>query len=188
MGYNYVPIIWPLLLSALTTLFLGVFVLVKHSKARGTDYFAISMFLVTIWSLTNALEMAATELSVKLFWANVQYIAYCLSPVTLLGLCLEVIGHHIKPIKKRLIRLLIIPSVTLLLVCTSRWHGLIRYNVHMDYAGEYQFIAKTYGTWFYIHAVYSYLLNFTAIIVLVRAIFSQAIHLRKRRWRKLTQN
>ena len=179
MAYKYNPIIVPLLISALVTLFLGVFARVKHRNARGTDYFSISMFLVTFWSLSNALEMAAIELPVKLFWANVQYISYCLSPVTLLIMCLEIIDHHLSTRKSRLIVLLIIPAITLLLVYTSRWHGLIRYDVHIDYAGEYPVIAKTYGAWFYIHAAFSYFLNFSAMIALLKALFTKKSVYRK---------
>lgn len=171
MAYSYNSMIGPLLLSALVTLFLGLFARAKHRNARGTDYFMISMFLVTFWSLSNAFEMAAMDLPLKLFWANMQYIAYCLSPVTLLIMCLDIIELHIVQRKRRIILLLIIPAITLLLVVTSRWHGLIRYDVHIDYVGEYPVIAKRYGIWFYVHAAYSYILNFSAMLTLVKALF-----------------
>ena len=172
MNYRYIPILLPLLISGLTTLSLGIFAKVKQIKARGTDVFTISMFIVTFWSIPNALEMAATELDVKLFWANMQYFAYCLSPVSLLVLCLE-FTHYKRKINKKIISLLlIIPCITLLLVWTNSWHGLIRYDVYMDYTGDYPIIVKKYGIWFYVHALYSYFLNLYAIGALIKAMIT----------------
>jgi hypothetical protein len=142
------------------------------------------MFIVTFWSIPNALEMTAVELPTKLFWANVQYIAYCFSPVSLLILCMEVTGYQFKHKKKYLVWLNILPCLTLLLVWTNQLHGLIRYDIYMDCNGAFPVIYKKYGCWFYIHAVYSHCLNLYAVVVLLRAAFTkkseyrkQAIHL-----------
>lgn len=179
MNYDYMPSILPLLISGVITLFLAIFSKYKHMKARGTDIFALSMFIVTFWSIPNALEMAATNLNVKLFWADMQYFAYCLSPVSLLILCLEFTGYKKRINKKSLIRLLIIPAITIILVWTNSWHGLIRYDVHIDYTAGYPFIAKKYGIWFYVHAIYSYCLNVCAIGTLIKAIITKKSFYRK---------
>ena len=179
MNYDYMPSILPLLISGVITLFLAIFSKFKHMKARETDIFALSMFIVTFWSIPNALEMAATNLNVKLFWADMQYFAYCLSPVSLLVLCLEFTGYKRGVNKKSLIRLLIIPAITIVLVWTNSWHGLIRYDVHIDYTAGYPFIAKKYGIWFYVHAIYSYCLNVCAIWALIKAIITKKSFYRK---------
>lgn len=166
MNYHYIPIIWPLLVSGFLTLSLGIFVQLKHKKAKGAGYFALSMLIITFWSIPNALEMTAAELPVKLFWANVQYIAYCFSPVSLLLLCMEATGYSFRGKKKYL--LAILPCITLLLVWTNPLHGLIRYEIHMDYSGAFPVIEKKYGIWFYVHALYSHCLNLYAVMVLLR--------------------
>ena len=80
MPYRFISYIWLLIISGLMTIFLGIYALVRCRRSKGAISFAISMFIVTLWSIPNAMEMSATVLDVKLFWANVQYIAYCFSP------------------------------------------------------------------------------------------------------------
>jgi PAS domain S-box-containing protein len=171
MNYQLIPNIWPLLISGLLTLFLGIFTLLKRNSAKGSGCFAVSMFIVTLWSLPNALELSATDLSTKLFWANVQYFAYCYSPLSLLALCMQFTGFDNWIKNKRILWLAVLPTIIILLVWTNDLHGLIRYDVHMDYSGAFPVIAKKYGAAFYIHALYSYSLNITSIILLIRAVF-----------------
>lgn len=80
MQYQYTPYIWPLIVSAFFSLSLGVYALLKRKDAKGAKSFILSMFVVTIWSSANALEMSSTNLTTKLLWANIQYFAYCYSP------------------------------------------------------------------------------------------------------------
>ncbi len=173
MYYQYIPIIWPLSISGLLTLSLGIFAQLKRRKAQGVGFFVLSMFIVTFWSIPNALEMAAVELPVKLFWANMQYFAYCFSPVSLLFLCMAATGHSYEKHKSKLRWLIVLPSITLILVWTNQWHGLIRYDVHLTYQGTFSVIAKKYGAFFYIHAAYSHWLNLWAVAVLLRTIYAK---------------
>lgn len=173
MNYYYSPIVWPLIGSGLMTLSLGIFALLKNKKVQSALSFAISMFIVTLWSIPNALEITASDMPVKLFWANVQYIAYTLSPVSLLFLCMETTGiNHIK-VKNYIKWLVLIPCITLVLVWTDSIHGLVRYDFRLAYNGTIAVIEKKYGFWFYIHAIYSHCLNFSGVVVLIRAIFSK---------------
>jgi len=50
-------------------------------------------------------------------------------------------------------------------------HGLIRYDMHMDYSGWFPVIDKKYGPIFIIHALYSQFLNIFAWILLIKAAF-----------------
>lgn len=161
------------------TLSLGVYILIKCRRARSAVSFAISMFIVTLWSIPNALEMSATVLDVKLFFANMQYIAYCFSPVLLLILCLEFTGYEKYVNFKRLFWFLIIPTVTIILVWTDKYHGLVRNNIHLDYSGTFPVIKKQYGACFYIHAIHSHILNLTTIFVLLKAVFIRKTIYRK---------
>jgi len=93
MQFQYISYIWLLIASAFTSVFLGIYALLRRRSAKGAINFILSMVALTIWSSANALEMSATEFYTKLFWANVQYFAYCYSPVTLLALCMEFTGY-----------------------------------------------------------------------------------------------
>ncbi|WP_073027203.1 histidine kinase N-terminal 7TM domain-containing protein [Lutispora thermophila] len=113
------------------------------------DYSYINIFLVTIWSTGNALEMAAVDLETKLFWANIQYFAYCFSPITLLTLCMEFTGYDGLVKNKKIWWLLVIPTITIILVWTDELHGLIRHGIHMNHSGDLPVIAKKYGPMFF---------------------------------------
>lgn len=173
MNFYYTPAIWPLIGSGLMTLSLGLFALLKNNKVQGARPFAISMFIITLWSIPNALEITALNLPVKLFCANMQYFAYAFSPVSLLILCMETTGTGLEKIKKYMKWLLVIPCITIILVWTDNFFGLVRYDIKLVYNGAVAVIKKKYGPWFYIHTLYSYCLNLSAVIVLIRAIVSK---------------
>jgi hypothetical protein len=63
------------------------------------------------------------------------------------------------------------PLITVILAWTNDAHGLIWRNVALDTAGPFPVIAKTYGPWFAINVLYSYLLLLIAFYMLVDALF-----------------
>jgi PAS domain S-box-containing protein len=180
MRYEYVPNIWPLILSAIVTLFLGTYAFYARRKAKGAISFILSMLVLSIWSVANALEMCGADLPTKVFWANMQYVAYCYSPITLFVLCAEFSGiDNRQDEKKRILWLAILPTIILLFVWTNHLHGLVRYDVHLDYSGAFPIIAKKYGPVFFVHSLYSYFLNFSAFALLIRAVFFKRTVFRK---------
>lgn len=180
MQYQYNHYVWPLVTSTFVALSLGIYSLFKQRNAKGAKSFILWMFLVVIWSAANALEMASTNFSIKLFWANVQYIAFCYIPVTLLALCLQFTGYDHWIRNKRIYWIALIPSIVLLLVWTDSWHGLIRYDLQLDYRGSFPVITKKYGPVFFIHAGYSHLLNITSWLLLLRTVlFKNTVYRRQ---------
>lgn len=171
MQFQYIPYIWPLIGSACMSLFLGIYEMLVQRRAKGITSFVLSMFVVTIWSSCNAFEMAALDFPTKLFFANMQYFAYCYSPVTLLALCMQFTGYDKWVKNKRVLWLAVIPTIIIVLVWTDGFHGLVRYDMSIDYSGLFPVITKKYGPAFYIHAAYSHLLNLTACVLLIRGVF-----------------
>ncbi len=171
MQFQYVPYIWPLITSAFISLTLGIYALVRRRNAKGAVSFILCMLVVTIWSATNALELSGSDLPTKLFWANMQYFAYCYSPVTLLALCMQFTGYDEWVKNKKVLWLALLPTIIIMLVWTDGYHGLIRYDIHLDYSGLFPVIAKKYGLVFFIHTAYSYLLNLSAAVLLIKGVF-----------------
>ena len=58
LTYSFTPYLWLLIISGLTTLFLGFYTLIKCRHSKGAISFAIAMFIVTLWSIPNAIEMS----------------------------------------------------------------------------------------------------------------------------------
>jgi PAS domain S-box-containing protein len=171
MQFQYVPYVCPLIISASISLSLGIYALFRRRNAKGSISFILCMLVATIWCTANALEISASNLPTKLFWANMQYFAYCYSPVTLLVLCMQFTGYNEWVQNRKILWLTLLPTIILILVWTDGQHGWIRYDIHMNYGGLFPVIAKKYGPVFFIHAAYSYLLNVSAAALLIRGVF-----------------
>ena len=82
MQYRFTPYTGLLFLSGLVTISLGVYTLIKYRHAKGAKSFAVSMFIVTLWSIPNALEMAAAVLDIKLLCKHTVYCVWLFSGYT----------------------------------------------------------------------------------------------------------
>jgi hypothetical protein len=145
MQFQYVPYVCPLIISASISLSLGIYALFRRRNAKGSISFILCMLVATIWCTANALEISASNLPTKLFWANMQYFAYCYSPVTLLVLCMQFTGYNEWVQNRKILWLTLLPTIILILVWTDGQHGWIRYDIHMNYGGLFPVIAKKYG-------------------------------------------
>lgn len=179
MSYQYTPYIWPLLISSGTTAFLGLFALIRRRRSKAATAFILSMAILSVWALFNALEMSAAELKTKLLWANLQYFSYCYSPVTLFSLCAEFTGYGSFMKNRRFLWITVLPTIIFALVWTDGSLGLVRYGFQLSFGGAFPVIAKHYGPLFYVHAAYSFALNFSAWFLLARALFSRSALYRK---------
>ncbi len=179
MNYQYTPFLWPLLFSTAITAFLGVYALIRRRKSKGTISFVLSMAVLSVWALFNALELSGSDLKTKLLWANLQYLSYGYSPVTLFAMCAEFTGHDRLVKSRRFLWFAVLPTVIFALVWTDGSFGLIRYGFHLSFSGAVPVVAKQYGPLFYVHAAYSFALNLFSWFLLVRALFSRSAVYRK---------
>lgn len=179
MRFQYIPYIWPLIISAGISVSLGIYAFIKQRHSKCAVSFGVSMFVLAMWSGGNALEMSALDLTTKLFWANFQYFAYCFSPLALITLCMRFTGFDKWLQRKTLWWVLLFPIIIILLVWTDGYHGLVRYNIQLDTSGAFPVISKSYGPAFYVHTAYVYLINTTALILLIKATAYRKVVYRK---------
>src|SRR5574344_111666 len=173
MKYQFIPYVIFLVFSAGITLFLCIY---SSFKVRGTGQtaFGIWMFVCSYWSVCNAMELMGTTLSVKLFWANMQYAAYSIFPVCLFILILQLTGRVQKISKLMILYLSVVPLITTVLVWFDRKFGFVRYNFALYWEDtNYSFIKKKYGPWFIVHTVYTYGLYLSSIMILLQSIIIQ---------------
>ncbi len=168
MRFQYNPYIWPLFASALITLTLTAYAALRRRGARGAGAFILNMTMLSVWALSAALEVSAADLPTALFFANMQYAGYCYFPVTLLAACLIFSGYDEWAKLRKLWRLGIVPTIIFALVWTDALHGLVRYDMRLDYAGPFPVIDKKYGPALYVNAAYAYALLFTSCALLLR--------------------
>ena len=170
MHFQYLPYLWLLLASTILTVALGLYAW-RHRSVLGATPFAVLMFLAALWSFANGLEMAGTDLATKLFWANVQYLCYTTIPVAWLALALQISGRGEWLTRRNLALLTIEPTITVLLAWTDPLFGLVRRNIHLDTAGPFPVIAKTFGPWFWVHAAYTYLMLAATLFLFIRTLW-----------------
>ncbi len=180
MHFQYIPYIWVLLASAVVTAALGAYAWRQRAVPGGAP-FAFLMLIATVWALANALEMAGADLPTKLFWANVQYLCYGTLPVAWLALALQYTGRDEWLTRRNLALLMIEPLITVILVWTNPLHGLMRRGVHLDTAGPFPVIGKTFGPWFWVHAAYTYLLLSLNIYLFVATLRTSPLSRRQTR-------
>jgi len=123
-----------------------------------------------IWTLGFAVEIMAVNLGGKLFWANIQFIGILPLPVFWLEMALRFTGYE-KNVKKYVTLF----SIPIVLVFASIWtndiHHLFRVDPYLDCnAGPFCILVSSYGPIFYFHALYSYLLFASNIVMLARSI------------------
>ncbi len=174
MPYQFVPYTVLLLVAASIAIALTLWGL-RYREVPVNKAFLLSMAIGTLWSVANALEISATTLGPKLFWANVQYIAYSLAPVAWLIMVLYHTGKGHLVTRKRVLLMLIIPMITNILVWLDITYGLVRYDIHLDTSGAFPVLAKEYGPWFWVHCLQSYVLSFFSAYLLVQAVRRSAL-------------
>ncbi len=112
------------------------------------------------WSTGYALELAATDLETKLFWAKVEYLGIvAVSPAWFLFAVqysdrMRWLAHS----RRNQALLAIVPVLTLVFVWSNDAHGLIWSRTGLDAGGALLLLDVDYGPWFWVHSAYSYLL------------------------------
>ncbi|MFW6237735.1 MAG: histidine kinase N-terminal 7TM domain-containing protein [Halanaerobiales bacterium] len=185
MKYQFIPYLIPLTISFIIVIFLALYGY-RRRKVRGAKFFVLSMLVGALWVLGNGLEMAGTELSFKLFWANIQYISYGFAPLAWLMMVLQFTDRSHLVNRRNLIIMSIIPLVTVILVWLDHGLGLVRYGFSLDSSGPFPVIGKEYGLWFWVHIVYCYILNFTTVIFLLSAVLHKSTIYKKQAFYLLT--
>ena len=125
------------------------------------------------WSATNYLQFRGDTLEWQLFFTNLQYFGIVTIPLAWFAFALR-FGLNAAPLSRLKILLLgIIPLVTLGLVWTNQWHGLMWHDVSLGQSGPFLVVFKTYGAWFWVFAAYAYGLLLIGALLLIRRIFQR---------------
>ncbi len=165
MHFQYIPVIWPLIASALVTLALAVYAL-WHRDIRGAFPFGLCMLLSSLWAGSYALEKAGTDLSTIIFWSNVPFISYTVCPVLWLVMVFLFIERDRWVTRRNISLLLILPAITLVILWTGDHYSLIRQNIYLDTSGAFPAIGRTFGPWFWVILGYADLINIFSMVLM----------------------
>jgi len=154
----------------------------RRRQTVGLLSFSLLMTAVGIWSLAYLFELLASGLQTKIFWANVQYIAIPLVPSLWFLFAFQYAGQDQSRLRAPFIAILFgLPGITILLSWTNPLHEWMRSNVHLMNSDLVSEMGKTWGPWFWVQVIFSYLLLATGTFLLIRGSFrSQRIYRQQR--------
>jgi len=175
--FHYVPYLIPLAASMLMSLGLSVYGFSRW-RTLGAKELTLCSLVSALWAGANALEIAGNDLPTKLFWANIQYLAFSMVPLTCLAMVLRFSGKDRFLTLRNAVLALIVPLATSVLVWLDPILGLVRHSFSLDSQGAFPVIAKELGPWFWVHCAYSYGVMLSTILVLIRTLREKGLYYR----------
>lgn len=170
MSFEYSNYILPLIVSAIVSVAVSLYVWMRRSTA-GALVLSLMAAAIFVWDVAYTLEITGVELETKYFWGTIQYIGIAYSTYGWLIFAISYSGYA-KLLSRRFIVLtLLIPTTTILLALTTKWHGLIWSSYYLDLQGDFFKFSVTHGFWFWVHFAYSYGMLLIGMILLIRVLF-----------------
>jgi PAS domain S-box-containing protein len=165
MHWQFTLDVFPVAASAVVSFAVAVAIW-RRRPAPGAISFSLLMLVVAEYSLAYVLELVSADLPHVLFWDNMEWLGAAWAPTLWLVFVLQYTGRA-RWLTRRTVALLAIePLITLLLLWTNQFHGLIEDHIRLDTSGSFAALALTYGVWYWIDIAYSYLLLFVGAILI----------------------
>src|SRR5215218_5409001 len=168
MRWQSAPYVLPLLATALIAAALAIYSWRKRPAPGATPFF-IMMLAVAEWTFGYAFELSSADLQSIVLWAKIEYLGIVTGPVAALVLALEYTGNESWLTLRGRVLLLVVPIITVALVWTNEFHGLIWSSVRVDTSMSIALLDVEYGVWFIMHTAYSYLAMIFGILLVVLA-------------------
>jgi diguanylate cyclase (GGDEF)-like protein len=132
---------------------------------------AVLMGSVFVWSLAAAFEAAEPERAAKVLLSKFEYVGIAMAPVLMFLFALQFLRSGRKLHRDLQALLWVVPAITIVLAFTNEWHGLIWSGFKPAAGAGENLLLYAHGTWFWVHAGYSYALLSATTAFLVLACF-----------------
>jgi PAS domain S-box-containing protein len=169
--WQYNPYVFILAIAALISATLA-FLALRRRPARGATVLALLMLAAYEWSVGYVMELGSVNLRDQIFWAKVQYLGIVSVPLLWLILSVQYTGRERWLSRRNLALLAIVPFLTLGLVWTNEFHGLIWRQIDQTTIGSSVLLDLTYGGVFWLYFAFSYVLLLAGSILIVQALVS----------------
>jgi PAS domain S-box-containing protein len=137
----------------------------------GGAQFAAMMAAAAVWALFYALELVAPSLGGKVLWAKAEYIGIIPLPLMWYLFARAHTGVAKKLNRGFLAALGLVMMVTLVLVATNEWHGLVWSRASLSAPDSMPVLMLAHGPWFWVHAAYCYGLLLLGTLLLLSAVY-----------------
>jgi PAS domain S-box-containing protein len=170
MSFEYSPYVLPLIAAAFVSVAVAIYAWMRRLATGALPLFllAVSIF---IWVVGYALEITGTDLETKYLWGAIQYVGIAFSTYSWLMFSI-VYSDQAKIITRRFIAwTVLIPVITVFLALTTKWHGLIWSEYHIEKQNDFSALGVSHGPWFFVHFSYSYLILLIGAVLLARVLW-----------------
>jgi len=166
LAFRYSPLT---IVFAIATIISGSLVLYVWRKRAvpGSIYFTLLMAAVTEWALMYTIGSSIVEAPAVIFCAKLAYVGVVSVPPLWLLFTLAYIRRQPWLTSRWIALLSVIPLVTIGLVMTNEWHGLV-WSAITPVSGVPSLIFE-HGPWFWVNVLYLYLLLLTCAMILIKA-------------------
>lgn len=178
MQWQFNPYTLPLFVSASLSIVLAVLAW-RRRPTPGAGAMAVLMLAMVWWCITYALELLSVDIAAKQLWIKGQYVAFVTIPALWVVFVLQYTNREHLLTRRNVLLLCLFPALTLLLLWTNSWHGLIHQSMRLDTSSGYALLHISYGWFFQVHGFYTYSLIIAAALMLLRNTLSGT---RLQRW------
>jgi len=165
MSYLLYSII--LVFASFLSIGLGIYGYLNREKP-GMAAFSIFMFLLAVWPMVQAFDIATANLTYKIILMKLRFDAPIFAGLAYLVMVLQLIGSSKWVTKERLIILSIIPILGAILNWTSP-NLLFRYDFHVSMSGPFPILLWSNGALFWVYLLYLYALYLVPIFLLANS-------------------
>lgn len=144
----------------------------KHRFIPGIAYYALLMLAIGEWSLLGSLEMMASSIELKVIFSKIMYLGVVSLPPLWLLFSIEFSTEKVWLHGRRRFLLLAMPLITLILVASNEWHGLVWPQLTMVSRDPVPILAYSHGFWMWINTLYSYILVLLGAFNLIRMVLN----------------
>lgn len=134
----------------------------RRRTAPGAAGLTLAMTTLIAWALPYAVRWLMQDIAWQYFWLDATYLGVVTAPTAFFIFALQVTNRSEWLTRRKKLLLVVEPLLTLLVLFTDQYHGLF-------YAG-----LRSTGTildggpWFWVNAIYSYILLLIALILFVK--------------------
>lgn len=126
------------------------------------------MLGLTFWSGCYGIENLNPSLEWHKFWLRMAFLSVVSVPVFWLIFAIQYSQQEKAPSLRKLAWLWIVPLITMIMLWTNDWHGLVWSSIQMINLQGIVVQAVEYGAYFWVHAIYTYGVVLAGAVIFVR--------------------
>jgi diguanylate cyclase (GGDEF)-like protein/PAS domain S-box-containing protein len=157
----------------------------RRRLVPGATMLMMDLLCITGWLLSDIGELIAPTVNASLASVKFSYLFIAVSPIFWLGFALQYTGKERWVSFRYFGFFWIFSIITFILAQTNEIHRMIWSTWKVDMVNEHlkMFTAGSYGPWFWVHAIYSYILMFSgAFLIIQQHIRSAPIYRKQSNW------